>query len=328
MSVARKFQTDLPHALREAGLVAAMQGAIQKARKFLDESLVVAERQGARFEHAQTLLARGRVGLEVDWPGSAEDVATARQALTSLGADFALDEAQAPQAEPPKTATLSLVDRFDTVLVAGREKRRALFVERALPGCVMVNQLGRRFVDEAAPYSDIVSAMYKDNAATSANLPAWFIFDATFRRKYPCGPLLPGMVQKDSSIPKDWDGKVYYKAESLVALAKRIGVDATGLVIALAVSATVVDATPFSTVGALVVAFIVYMATRAMRHPVATGTQGMIGASAEVIADFTGKGKVRYGGELWNARSDRPLRAGDAARIVKVEGLTLWVEPQ
>jgi membrane-bound serine protease (ClpP class) len=83
-----------------------------------------------------------------------------------------------------------------------------------------------------------------------------------------------------------------------------------------------------ATVGALMVAFIVYMATRAMRHPVTTGAQGMIGASAEVVADFTGKGKVRYGGELWNARSDRPLRTGDAARIVKVEGLTLWVEPQ
>jgi membrane-bound serine protease (ClpP class) len=83
-----------------------------------------------------------------------------------------------------------------------------------------------------------------------------------------------------------------------------------------------------ATVGAVMVAFIVYMATRAMRHPVATGTQGMIGARAEVVADFTGKGKVRYGGELWNARSDRPLRAGDEARIVKVEGLTLWVEPQ
>jgi membrane-bound serine protease (ClpP class) len=83
-----------------------------------------------------------------------------------------------------------------------------------------------------------------------------------------------------------------------------------------------------ATVGALMVAFIVFMATRAMRHPVATGAQGMIGASTEVVADFTGKGKVRYGGELWNARSDRLLRAGDAARIVKVEGLTLWVEPQ
>jgi membrane-bound serine protease (ClpP class) len=64
-----------------------------------------------------------------------------------------------------------------------------------------------------------------------------------------------------------------------------------------------------------------------MRAPVVTGTQGMIGASAEVLNDFTGKGRVRYGGELWNARSERALRAGEPARIVRVEGLTLWVEP-
>jgi membrane-bound serine protease (ClpP class) len=84
----------------------------------------------------------------------------------------------------------------------------------------------------------------------------------------------------------------------------------------------------FATVGGLMILGIVYMATRAMRHPVATGTEGMIGADAEVVADFTGKGRVRYGGELWNARSSAALRAGQLARIVKVEGLTLWVEPQ
>ena len=83
----------------------------------------------------------------------------------------------------------------------------------------------------------------------------------------------------------------------------------------------------FATMGGLVIAGIVYLASRSMRRPVATGTQGMIGESAEVVADFTGKGKVRYGGELWNARSDAALRAGDLARIVRVEGLTLWVEP-
>jgi membrane-bound serine protease (ClpP class) len=83
-----------------------------------------------------------------------------------------------------------------------------------------------------------------------------------------------------------------------------------------------------ATAGALMIAGIVWLGTRAMRHPVATGTQGMIGASAEVLADFTGKGRVRYGGELWNARSAGALRAGELARIVKVEGLTLWVEPQ
>jgi len=54
----------------------------------------------------------------------------------------------------------------------------------------------------------------------------------------------------------------------------------------------------------------------------------MLGESAEVIADFTGKGRVRYGGELWNARSTAPLHAGESARIVRIEGLTLWVEPQ
>ena len=84
----------------------------------------------------------------------------------------------------------------------------------------------------------------------------------------------------------------------------------------------------FATVGALAIAVIVYLATRAMRRPVATGVQGMIGASAEVIGEFPGRGRVRYGGELWSARSAVPLHAGDTARIVKVEGLTLWVEPQ
>jgi membrane-bound serine protease (ClpP class) len=83
-----------------------------------------------------------------------------------------------------------------------------------------------------------------------------------------------------------------------------------------------------ATVGGLMIAGIVYLATRSMQRPVVTGTQGMIGASAEVVADFSGKGQVRYGGELWTARSRGALRAGEQARIVKVEGLTLWVEPQ
>jgi membrane-bound serine protease (ClpP class) len=83
-----------------------------------------------------------------------------------------------------------------------------------------------------------------------------------------------------------------------------------------------------ATVGAVVVGGIVYLATRAMSHPVTTGVPGMIGSSAEVFEDFTGRGRVRYGGELWNARSEAALHAGQTARIVRVEGLTLWVEPQ
>ncbi len=91
LAVAKKFQTDLPHALREIGLIAALQGLARPARDYLDQSLAVADRQGARFEYAQSLLARGQVGLHYGWPEAQQDVTTARQALQSLGADFALD---------------------------------------------------------------------------------------------------------------------------------------------------------------------------------------------------------------------------------------------
>jgi len=53
----------------------------------------------------------------------------------------------------------------------------------------------------------------------------------------------------------------------------------------------------------------------------------MIGAFAEVFEDFTGSGRVRFGGELWNAISGTPLRKGQQVRITRVEGLQVWVEP-
>ncbi|MFI4884164.1 MAG: nodulation protein NfeD [Steroidobacterales bacterium] len=82
-----------------------------------------------------------------------------------------------------------------------------------------------------------------------------------------------------------------------------------------------------ATVGGLVILGIVYLATRATRSPVVTGTQAMLGAMVEAAEDLTLRGRVRYGGELWNAVSTAPLQAGQAARVLKVEGLTLWVEP-
>jgi membrane-bound serine protease (ClpP class) len=82
-----------------------------------------------------------------------------------------------------------------------------------------------------------------------------------------------------------------------------------------------------ATVGAGVVFGIVWMARRSMDTPVVTGAQAMIGASAEVFEDFTDRGVVRFGGELWNAISTAPVRKGQSVRIKRVEGLLLWVEP-
>jgi 3-oxosteroid 1-dehydrogenase len=115
-----------------------------------------------------------------------------------------------------------------TVHVDHEEKQRALFVERNLPGCVVVNGLGKRFVNEAAPYSEFVPAMYRDHAQTGVSVPAWMVFDARFRHQYPCGPIMPGAMMPDSRIPAPFR-PLLYKAESLDALAAQIGVDAQGL---------------------------------------------------------------------------------------------------
>jgi membrane-bound serine protease (ClpP class) len=82
-----------------------------------------------------------------------------------------------------------------------------------------------------------------------------------------------------------------------------------------------------ATVGALVVLVIAYLGARAQRRPVVIGERVMLGQTAEVVENFSERGQVRYAGELWNARTATPLHIGQQVRIVKVEGLRLWVEP-
>ncbi|WP_062267000.1 FAD-binding protein [Endozoicomonas arenosclerae] len=116
-----------------------------------------------------------------------------------------------------------------TTTPTGEPQARALFVERALPGCIMVNSSGKRFVNEAAPYSDIGYAMYDTHKEGVTGVPCWFVFDATFRNKYPCGAVLPGYAQPDAALPKRL--KDYFvKADTLEALAEKIGIDKEGLV--------------------------------------------------------------------------------------------------
>ena len=65
----------------------------------------------------------------------------------------------------------------------------------------------------------------------------------------------------------------------------------------------------------------------ARRRPVVTGAEELIGATGQVIADFSGTGTIYIHGEQWNARSDTPMRSGDSARVISRDGLILQVEP-
>jgi membrane-bound serine protease (ClpP class) len=80
--------------------------------------------------------------------------------------------------------------------------------------------------------------------------------------------------------------------------------------------------------GGLVIVAIGWLALCARRRPLSVGVETMIGAAVEAVNDCEDRCVVRYGGELWNARTSTPLHAGQRARIVKVAQMTLWVEPQ
>ena len=72
---------------------------------------------------------------------------------------------------------------------------------------------------------------------------------------------------------------------------------------------------------------IISLAVRSqVRRPV-TGDEALVGSTAEAAEDFTGKGKVRILGELWDAACDAPVRRGDRLTVLRREGMTLVVRP-
>ncbi|WP_316758780.1 3-oxosteroid 1-dehydrogenase [Streptomyces herbicida] len=96
--------------------------------------------------------------------------------------------------------------------------------ERTLPGGLMVNAAGRRFVNEAAPYSDVVHTMY-DRNPTDPDIPAWLIVDQNYRNRYLFRDVAPTFV-----LPDDWYGSgAVRKAWSWDALASAIGIPAGAL---------------------------------------------------------------------------------------------------
>jgi membrane protein implicated in regulation of membrane protease activity len=62
------------------------------------------------------------------------------------------------------------------------------------------------------------------------------------------------------------------------------------------------------------------------RYRVRTGTEALIGATAEVIEDCDPRGRVRLGGEIWHAACDSGATVGERVTVTGLDGLTLRVE--
>jgi 3-oxosteroid 1-dehydrogenase len=78
-----------------------------------------------------------------------------------------------------------------SLAIPGEDKTRLMTFERALPGCIVVNQAGKRYFNEAASYHIAGHAMIDNNKPGAATVPSYILFDSQYRHDYPMGPVLP-----------------------------------------------------------------------------------------------------------------------------------------
>jgi succinate dehydrogenase/fumarate reductase flavoprotein subunit len=113
-----------------------------------------------------------------------------------------------------------------SVIVPGEEAEgkplyRGDFAIRSLPHSIIVNRRGQRFVNEAHNYNDMMKPFFHFDpvAYERPNLPAWLVVDQNYLDKYILVTSVPGMP------PPEW----VQRADTLEALAAKIGVDPAGL---------------------------------------------------------------------------------------------------
>ena len=110
--------------------------------------------------------------------------------------------------------------------LSDEDRARPLFVERSLPGCIMVDQGGQRFCNEAASYH--VTGGIMARGAGAGTTPAWFVFDARYRGKYALGPLFPGPPKLDDWLKPSMKA-ILRRSDTVAGLAQQIGVPAAAL---------------------------------------------------------------------------------------------------
>ena len=97
--------------------------------------------------------------------------------------------------------------------------------ERNLPGSIIVNSAGKRFMNEALPYVEAVHEIYKGEETGVAHVPAWMIIDQRYRNRY----LFAGLSPRQAFPGRWYKFGTIKKASSLDDLAAEIDVPAEGL---------------------------------------------------------------------------------------------------
>lgn len=154
---------------------------------------------GGFDRNAQMRHAYQSEALDTDWSfGNPDNTGETIQIAQAAGADLAfMDEAW----------------WFPAVPVPG-QMPGTLLAERSLPGQIIVDQQGRRFMNEAVNYMTAGQILIKQD------LPVWIVFDQRFRNRY----LFSAGIFPRQALPKAWyDAGIAATADTLPALADALG---------------------------------------------------------------------------------------------------------
>ncbi len=101
--------------------------------------------------------------------------------------------------------------------------------ERTLPGGIMVNDRGRRFMNEALPYVEAVHRMYGGEYGRgdgpAENIPCWMIIDQRYRNRY----VFAGVPPRRPFPGRWYKAGVVVKAATIAELAAKIGLSGDAL---------------------------------------------------------------------------------------------------
>lgn len=120
---------------------------------------------------------------------------------------------------------------FPAVAPVGDAPPAVLLAERSLPGSLMVDHTGSRFLNEAADYMSFGQEVLRREADGAPVGDMWLVFDQRYRNSY----VLAGSVFPRMPLPKSWyEAGIAVRADDVRQLADRMAVPADALEATLA----------------------------------------------------------------------------------------------
>jgi membrane-bound serine protease (ClpP class) len=74
-------------------------------------------------------------------------------------------------------------------------------------------------------------------------------------------------------------------------------------------------------------ALVLWPVVGAMRQPLRSGPEGMIGARGDAVTPLNPTGLVRCQGEVWSATADEAVAPGDRVWVIDVQRLKVRITP-